>query len=238
MSAQSYIPGKDSSLEATIDIMQTRLQNMGFFIEEKSWLNPVDGIWSVHVRDRDCPILFTNGKGATRLACLASALGEFFERLATNYFWTHFYLGPDVTDLFLEQTAGDDRYVRDGETEPMQVRTETIEDHPEKRFHGEIDRIYTSVPGSLLLRDGTRQLTLERSGFEDVVVTVTASPAVTVRSATDGPPVFPPPQVLPVRGQGCPQDRLQGRAPAAGLHVRAWQDRAFAHHRRFGEEAA
>lgn len=98
MSAQSYIPGKDSSLEATIDIMQTRLQNMGFFIEEKSWLNPVDGIWSVHVRDRDCPILFTNGKGATRLACLASALGEFFERLATNYFWTHFYLGREIAN--------------------------------------------------------------------------------------------------------------------------------------------
>lgn len=47
---------------------------------------------------------------------------------------------------------------------------EHIEDHPEKRFSGEIDRIYTSVPGSLLLRDGTRQLTLERSSFEDVVV--------------------------------------------------------------------
>ena len=76
--------------------MQARLQALGFHIEEKSWLNPVDGIWSVHIRDRDCPILFTNGKGATRLACLASALGEFFERLSTNYFWTHYYLGPDI----------------------------------------------------------------------------------------------------------------------------------------------
>ena len=98
VNAQSYIPGKDASLEATITTMQTRLQALGFHIEEKSWLNPVEGIWSVHIRDRDCPILFTNGKGATRLACLASALGEFFERLATNYFWTHFYLGPDVAN--------------------------------------------------------------------------------------------------------------------------------------------
>jgi len=98
VSSQSFIPGKDASLEATINTMQTRLQAMGFHIEEKSWLNPVEGIWSVHIRDRDCPILFTNGKGATRLACLASALGEFFERLATNYFWTHFYLGPDVAN--------------------------------------------------------------------------------------------------------------------------------------------
>ncbi len=96
MNSQSYIPGKDAPLEATIQTMQAKLQALGFHIEEKSWLNPVDGIWSVHIRDRDCPILFTNGKGATRLACLASALGEFFERLSTNYFWTHFYLGPEV----------------------------------------------------------------------------------------------------------------------------------------------
>lgn len=95
---QSYIPGKDAPLEATIQTMQSRLQTLGFHIEEKSWLNPVDGIWSVHIRDRDCPILFTNGKGATRLACLASALGEFFERLATNYFWTHYYLGPEIAE--------------------------------------------------------------------------------------------------------------------------------------------
>ena len=98
MSSQSYIPGKDAPLEATINTLQTKLQSMGFHIEEKSWLNPVDGIWSVHIRDRDCPLLFTNGKGATRMACLASALGEFFERLSTNYFWTHYYLGPDVAE--------------------------------------------------------------------------------------------------------------------------------------------
>jgi ribosomal protein S12 methylthiotransferase accessory factor len=95
---QSFILGKDAPLESTINTMQAKLQAMGFHIQEKSWLNPVDGIWSVHIRDRDCPALFANGKGATRMACLASALGEFFERLATNYFWTHFYLGPLTAD--------------------------------------------------------------------------------------------------------------------------------------------
>ena len=98
MTTENFIPGKDASLESTINTLQAKLQALGFHIEEKSWLNPVDGIWSVHIRDRDCPLLFTNGKGATRLACLASALGEFFERLSTNYFWTHYYLGPDVAD--------------------------------------------------------------------------------------------------------------------------------------------
>ncbi|WP_210546235.1 30S ribosomal protein S12 methylthiotransferase accessory factor YcaO [Rhodoferax sp. PAMC 29310] len=96
MKSENFIPGKDASLESTINSMQGKLQELGFHIEERSWLNPVDGIWSVHIRDRDCPLLFTNGKGATRLACLASALGEFFERLSTNYFWTHYYLGPEV----------------------------------------------------------------------------------------------------------------------------------------------
>ena len=96
MNSPSYIPGKDAPLEATVQSLQAKLQALGFHIEEMSWLNPVEGIWSVHIRDRDCPILFSNGKGATRLACLASALGEFLERLSTNYFWSHCYLGPDI----------------------------------------------------------------------------------------------------------------------------------------------
>jgi penicillin amidase len=40
--------------------------------------------------------------------------------------WGFTNLGPDVTDLFLEQTEGDDLYVRDDATEPLRVRTETI----------------------------------------------------------------------------------------------------------------
>ncbi|MCF8197544.1 MAG: YcaO-like family protein [Sulfuritalea sp.] len=93
MPKESFIPGKDASLESSIASMQSKLDALDFHVEERSWLNPVDGVWSVHVRDRDCALLFTNGKGASRLAALASALGEFFERLSCNYFWTHFYLG-------------------------------------------------------------------------------------------------------------------------------------------------
>jgi ribosomal protein S12 methylthiotransferase accessory factor len=96
MQTQNFILGKDASLESTIERLQGKLLALGFHIEERSWLNPVDGIWSVHIRDRDCPLLFTNGKGATKMACLASALGEYFERLSTNYFWTHYYLGPEI----------------------------------------------------------------------------------------------------------------------------------------------
>ena len=93
MQTESFIPGKDASLESTIHTMQQKLAARGFRLEESSWLNPVESIWSVHVRDQECPMLFANGKGATKLAARASALGEFFERLNTHYFWTHFYVG-------------------------------------------------------------------------------------------------------------------------------------------------
>ena len=98
MKNETRLLGKDAALETTIDRLQHRLAQLGFHIEERSWLNPVDGVWSVHIRDKDCPQMFTNGKGATKLACLASALGEFFERLSTRYFWNHYYLGAAIAD--------------------------------------------------------------------------------------------------------------------------------------------
>ncbi len=98
MPTEHFIPGKDASLEHTIAAMQSRLAALGFDVEECSWLNPVDNVWSVHVRNRACHLMFTNGKGASRLAAQASALGEFFERLSCNYFWNHYYLGAAVAN--------------------------------------------------------------------------------------------------------------------------------------------
>lgn len=95
-SKQTYILGKDSALEETIQNLETKIQNLGLRIEAKSWLNPVPHIWSVHLHDLDCPQLFTNGKGATKQAAWASALGEFCERLSTNYFWADFWLGEEI----------------------------------------------------------------------------------------------------------------------------------------------
>lgn len=93
MQTESFIPGKDASLESTIATLQGKLARRGFVLDESSWLNEIEGIWSVHVKDHACPMLFANGKGASQLAARASALGEFLERLSTHYFWTHFYLG-------------------------------------------------------------------------------------------------------------------------------------------------
>jgi ribosomal protein S12 methylthiotransferase accessory factor len=93
MPTEHFIAGKDASLESSIAAMQQKLAAIDIHVEERSWLNPIDNIWSVHVSERDCPLLFTNGKGVSKLAAQASALGEFFERLSCNYFWSHYFLG-------------------------------------------------------------------------------------------------------------------------------------------------
>ncbi|MDG6882098.1 YcaO-like family [Phocoenobacter uteri] len=98
MTTQTFILGKDKALEESITTFQHKLTQLGFDIEEVSWLNPVPNVWSVHIRDKNCPQCFTNGKGATKKAALASALGEFFERLSTNYFWADFYLGQQIAN--------------------------------------------------------------------------------------------------------------------------------------------
>jgi len=93
MTEKTYIKGKDRDLETSIATMQAKLKSFGFDIEEASWLNPVSNVYSVHIRDKSCPLMFTNGKGSTKKSCLASALGEYFERLSCNYFFADFYLG-------------------------------------------------------------------------------------------------------------------------------------------------
>ncbi len=95
---QTFIPGKDAALEDSIARFQQKLLDLGFHIEEASWLNPVPNVWSVHIRDKECALCFTNGKGATKKAALASALGEYFERLSTNYFFADFWLGETVAN--------------------------------------------------------------------------------------------------------------------------------------------
>jgi ribosomal protein S12 methylthiotransferase accessory factor len=95
---QTFILGKDAALEDSIDRFQQQLAKIGFSIEEASWLNPVPNVWSVHIRDKECPLCFTNGKGSTKKAALASALGEFFERLSTNYFFADYYLGATIAN--------------------------------------------------------------------------------------------------------------------------------------------
>lgn len=95
---KTLIPGKDSSLEDTLRRMTGLIEDLGIKLEIASWRNPVPHVWSVHLRDADSPMCFTNGKGATKAAALCSALGEYLERLSTNYFYSDFYLGAEVAE--------------------------------------------------------------------------------------------------------------------------------------------
>ncbi len=93
---KTYITGKDAALEDSIVTMQNALSEHGFNIVEKTWGNPAPNVWWVHIHDAYCPSCFTNGKGASKKAALASALGEYIERLSCNYFFADYYLGKTM----------------------------------------------------------------------------------------------------------------------------------------------
>jgi len=93
MGSKTFIKGKDSDLESSIKVMYEKLKALGVEINEVSTLNPVPYVYSQHIQDSDCDLMFTNGKGACEKSCLASALGEYFERLSCNYFFADYYLG-------------------------------------------------------------------------------------------------------------------------------------------------
>lgn len=96
--ASTYIAGKDLPLEQTIANMSQILANLGMKIEIASWRNIVPNVWSLHIRDAQSPMCFTNGKGATKESALASALGEFIERLNCNFFYNDQFWGEDIAN--------------------------------------------------------------------------------------------------------------------------------------------
>ncbi len=96
--AATYIPGKDLPLEQTIANMSAILAGLGIKIEIASWRNIVPNVWSLHIRDAHSPMCFTNGKGATKESALASALGEYIERLNCNHFYAGQFWGEDIAN--------------------------------------------------------------------------------------------------------------------------------------------
>ena len=96
--AQTCIPGKDLPLEQTIATMSGLLADLGMKIEIASWRNIVPNVWSLHLRDAHSQMCFTNGKGSTKESALASALGEFIERLNCNFFYNDQYWGPELAN--------------------------------------------------------------------------------------------------------------------------------------------
>ena len=95
-SKETFIVGKDLPLEQTIATMSGLLADLGMKIEIASWRNIVPNVWSLHIRDAHSPMCFTNGKGATKESALASALGEFIERLNCNFFYNDQFWGEEI----------------------------------------------------------------------------------------------------------------------------------------------
>ncbi|MCH9798565.1 MAG: YcaO-like family protein [Betaproteobacteria bacterium] len=124
---ETFIPSKDASLESSISTLQAKLAALDIHVEEKSWLNEVEGIWSVHITNRDCPRLFTNGKGASQLAARASALGEYFERLGTNYLWTDFYLGETIANADWVHYPNEQWFLLKGDAWPSEILTPELQ---------------------------------------------------------------------------------------------------------------
>ncbi len=96
--SSTYIPGKDLPLEETIANMSGIMANLGMKIEIASWRNIVPNVWSLHIRDAQSPMCFTNGKGSTKESALASALGEFIERLNCNFFYNDQFWGEEIAN--------------------------------------------------------------------------------------------------------------------------------------------
>jgi len=96
--ASTYIVGKDLPLEQTITNMTAVLASLGIKIEIASWRNLIPNVWSLHIRDAHSPMCFTNGKGASKESALASALGEYIERLSNNHFYAGTFWGEDIAN--------------------------------------------------------------------------------------------------------------------------------------------
>lgn len=91
----TQILGKDAPVEQSIAHFEEILKKLNISVTESNWMNPLEDVYSVNLSVTSCPILYSNGKGSSRLAARASAYGELFERLATHMEFSDYYLGLD-----------------------------------------------------------------------------------------------------------------------------------------------
>ncbi len=124
--AGTYIVGKDLPLEQTIANMSGILADLGMKIEIASWRNIVPNVWSLHIRDAHSPMCFTNGKGATKEGALASALGEFIERLNCNFFYNDQFWGEDIANAVFVHYP-DERWFKPGPKD--ELPTEILDEY-------------------------------------------------------------------------------------------------------------
>ncbi|MCI0500721.1 MAG: YcaO-like family protein [Epsilonproteobacteria bacterium] len=85
--------GKNLPLEVSLDTMTSVLHKINIKTTLSTELNPLKNCFSVNLSfDGAKNYIYSNGKGINHQASLASAYGEFIERLQTNNFFSDFYL--------------------------------------------------------------------------------------------------------------------------------------------------
>ena len=132
----TYIVGKDLPLEETIANMSGLLANLGIKIEIASWRNLIPNVWSLHIRDAHSPMCFTNGKGSTKESALASALGEYIERLSNNHFYAGAFWGDDIANAAFVHYPNE-RWFKPGPKDGLP--TEILDEHCLKIFNPDGD---------------------------------------------------------------------------------------------------
>ena len=84
---------KELPLHKTIDKLNTILDKLNIEVEIKEYKNPLPNCYWVNLAFSGAPtLIYSNGKGTSKEAAIASALGEFFERLITKNYFYDFYL--------------------------------------------------------------------------------------------------------------------------------------------------
>lgn len=84
---------KDAPLEESITKMKAVLAEVGCEITFAQEKHPLENCYSVNIASVEAPeYIYSNGKGSISNASVASALGEYIERLQTNLFFMDFHL--------------------------------------------------------------------------------------------------------------------------------------------------
>jgi len=85
MKNYQQLAAKECSPLKTVAGIKDILASVGISVHEKCQYNAIDNCHSVRVEFNDLPGVGTNGKGVTEPLCLASAYGEFLERLQNGH---------------------------------------------------------------------------------------------------------------------------------------------------------
>ena len=103
---------KAKPLSESIKLMQNALKRCNIEYKFSSFYNPLKHSFWVNLSSLYSPTrLFSNGKGASKEAATASALGEFIERLQTKNFFNDIYLKDKKHSLDQKSFKFNDNYL-------------------------------------------------------------------------------------------------------------------------------